>query len=226
MKQKLKLLFAFLRGFKTDLAFTSITLLENRIENWDVKFDITNNSKEKKLKLPSFLEKIIKELIKEYYDDIMVYTNLVWDDIWHLDITIHPFENKLIFESWCKKRTQKFFEKDFEVKNLSETIQEYIRYIQEENLNLTKFEYRFTGENCGGNIYDVEFDNRNITIDENLEEMLWRITYETASKVIGLGWYEEEGSYGNITVWGNDIFISLYKNEHKYAKTDMRIEIT
>jgi hypothetical protein len=226
MKQKLKLLFAFLRGFKTDLAFTSITLLENRIEDWDVKFDITNNSKEKKLKLPSSLEKIIEELIKEYYDDIMVYTNLEYDEIWYLDITIHPFENKLIFESWCKKRTQKFFEKDFEVKNLSDTIQEDIRYIQEENPNLTKFEYRFTGENYDGNTYDVEFDNRNITIDENLDEMLWRLTYEIVAKIIGSGWYEEEGGYGDVTVFGNDIFVSFYKNEHKYVKTDMRIEIT
>ena len=74
MKQRLKLFFAFLRGLKGHLVDTSITMDMSSIEDWDDKFDITNEQRQtKRMKLPPNLQRFIEELIKNHMDDFYEY---------------------------------------------------------------------------------------------------------------------------------------------------------
>ena len=99
MKQRLKLFFAFLRGLKGHLVDTSITMDRSYIEDWDGRFDVTNEQRNtKRRSLPSNFEKFIEELIKNHMDDFYEYLDLNWDDYWYLYINIYPFENRERFK--------------------------------------------------------------------------------------------------------------------------------
>ena len=116
MKQKLKLLFAFLRGLKGYLVDTSITFDRLYIEDWDDKFDITNEQRQtKRMKLQPNLQRLIEELIKNHIDDFYEYLDLTWDDYWYLYINIYPFENRIVFTSSHKTETRESFNKKFRV---------------------------------------------------------------------------------------------------------------
>ena len=112
MKQRLKLFFAFLRGLKGHLVDTSILIDMSSIEDWDDKFDITNEQRQtKRMKLPPNLQRFIEELIKNHMDDFYEYLDLTWDDYWYLYINIYPFENRIVFTSSHKVEERESFNK-------------------------------------------------------------------------------------------------------------------
>ena len=67
MKEKLKMLFAVLRSFGFEKLETIIGMDRGYIEDWNRKLSVGN---EKEFKIPSFIEKIIEDLIKTYYSEM------------------------------------------------------------------------------------------------------------------------------------------------------------
>jgi len=227
MKQRLKLFFAFLRGLKGHLVDTSITMDRSYIEDWDGRFDVTNEQRNtKRRSLPSHFEKFIEELIKNHMDDFYEYLDLDWDEYWYLNIEIRPFENRIVFTSSCKIENRESFKYDTYYRDMSKESKESILSFYEVNEDLAKFEFDFYGRWDDGQIYDLELDGRAIRTTNQMDEDLWLITNELMQQITNTQyWNTEAGAEGTITVWGDSIFVKGFTRDQDYEPTDMKLEI-
>jgi hypothetical protein len=227
MKQRLKLFFAFLRGLKGHLVDTSILIDMSSIEDWDDKFDITNEQRQtKRMKLPPNLQRFIEELIKNHMDDFYEYLDLTWDDYWYLYINIYPFENRIVFTSSHKVEERESFNKIFNYGDLSQKNKETILQFYEDDEDLAKIEYEFVGRWDDGQVYSLELDGILTRIDNQMDENLWMIVNELMKTTTGnTYWNIEAGAEGHVTVWGDTIFIKGVTKDQDYEPTDMKLEI-
>lgn len=227
MKQKLKLLFAFLRGLKGHLVDTSITMDRHYIDDFRGFFEITNKDKHtKKLKLPQNLENIIRELIDKHMSDFDKYLIWDYDDYWFLYIDIYPFENKIVFTSSCKTETEDDFEYEFHIDQVSSQTADAIESIYEDEPELTKFEFDFWGRWGDGETHDLELDGKLVKINSDIELALWNITNEIMKKITSSRfWNEGPGVAGSVTVWDENIFVKGNIKEEEYMNTNMNFEI-
>lgn len=227
MKQKLKLLFAFLRGLKGHLVDTSITFDRLHIEDWDDKFDVTNEQRQtKRIKLPPNLQRFIEELIKNHMDDFYEYLDLNWDDYWYLYINIYPFENRIVFTSSHKVEERESFNKIFNYGDLSEKNKETILQFYEDDEDLAKIEYEFVGRWDDGQVYSLELDGILTRIDNQMDENLWMIVNELMKTITGNNyWNTDAGAEGYVTIWGDTIFFKGVTKDQDYDSTDMEFEI-
>lgn len=227
MKQRLKLFFAFLRGLKGHLVDTSILIDMSSIEDWDDKFDITNEQRQtKRMKLPPNLQRFIEELIKNHMDDFYEYLDLTWDDYWYLYINIYPFENRIVFTSSHKVEERESFNKIFNYGDLSQKNKETILQFYEDDEDLAKIEYEFVGRWDDGQVYSLELDGILTRISNQMDENLWMIVNELMKTTTGnTYWNIEAGAEGDITIWGDTIFIKGVTKDQDYEPTDMKLEI-
>ena len=227
MKQKLKLLFAFLRGLKGYLVDTSILFDRLYIEDWDDKFDVTNEQRQtKRMKLPPNLQRFIEELIKNHMDDFYEYLDLTWDDYWYLYINIYPFENKIVFTSSHKTETRESFNKIFNYGDLSQKNKETILQFYEDDEDLAKIEYEFFGRWDDGQIWGLELDGILTRMDNQMEENLWMIVNELMKTITGNNyWNTDAGAEGHVTIWGDTIFFKGVTKDQDYESTEMEFEI-
>jgi len=227
MKQKLKLLFAFLRGLKGHLVDTSIRFDRLYIEDWDDKFDVTNEQRQtKRMKLPPNLQRFIEELIKNHMDDFYEYLDLTWDDYWYLYINIYPFENRIVFTSSHKTETRESFNKIFNYGDLSQKNKETILQFYEDDEDLAKIEYEFVGRWDDGQVYSLELDGILTRIDNQMDENLWMIVNELMKTITGNNyWNTDAGAEGHVTIWGDTIFFKGVTKDQDYDSTDMEFEI-
>tara|TARA_R110000868_G_scaffold350691_1_gene611980 strand:- start:944 stop:1660 length:717 start_codon:yes stop_codon:yes gene_type:complete len=228
MKQKLKLLFAFLRGLKVDYANTTISMDRRTIDDWGGKFEMVNRNDKriKNLILPSNIEKIIDDLIEYYMDDFYRDLDLSYDDYWYLYVGIHPFQNKVTFESSHKVQQELPFEWDYEYKSLDVERQGVVDFLYSEFEDGTKIEFKGDGGWGDGNIYKLYVDGKQKTIDVNYEDALWNITNYFMSEMSGKYWNDGPGGDFDITIWGDDIFVKGINYEQEYENTGMLIEVT
>ena len=227
MKQKLKLLFAFLRGLKGHLVDTSITFDRLHIEDWDDKFDVTNEQRQtKRMKLPPNLQRFIEELVKNHMDDFYEYLDLNWDDYWYLYINIYPFENRIVFTSSHKVEERESFNKIFNYGDLSQKNKETILQFYEDDEDLAKIEYEFVGRWDDGQVYSLELDGILTRIDNQMDENLWMIVNELMKTITGNNyWNTDAGAEGHVTIWGDTIFFKGVTKDQDYDSTDMEFEI-
>jgi hypothetical protein len=225
MKQKLKLLFAFLRGLKGHLVDTSVLFDRTYIEDWDGTFDVTNEQRNtKRRSLPSHFEKFIEELIKNHMDDFYEYLDLTWDEYWYLYINIYPFENRIVFTSSCKIENRQSFNKIFSYRDLSKKNKETVLKFYEDDEDLAKIDFEFFGRWDDGAVYNLELDGSLVKINNN--EDLWMIVNELMIEITGNKyWSAEAGAEGDIRIWGDTIFIKGFTKDQDYESTDMELEI-
>ena len=93
MKNKLKMLFAYFRAFKSKNITTTYNMEVSNIEDIIEHFNIGK----KHIKPQKLMLEIIEELIELYINKIHRYNNYDYDEYWYLEITIKPFENKIIY---------------------------------------------------------------------------------------------------------------------------------
>ena len=227
MKQKLKLLFAFLRGLKAHLVDASITMDRTYVEDWDDRFDVTNEQRQtKRMMLPPNLQRFIEELIKNHMDDFYEYLDLSWDEYWYLYVSIYPFENRIVFTSSHKVEERTSFNKIFSYKDLSEKNKETILKFYEDDEELAKIDYEFVGRWDDGNLWDLELDGVPIRISNQMDEDLWMIVNELMEKITGNKyWNTDAGAEGDVRIWGDSIFIKGVIKDQDYESTDMELKI-
>ena len=221
MKNKLKALFAYFRGFKQEVVFFNVTFDYNRIEEFS---DISLGGTRKSIEPVKPIRDIIEDLFKELMPTFHRYNDYDEDDWWSLEVSIYPFENEIHFTSECKYVNPVPEKLQMEFSDLSEELQDKITEIEEEN-DLTRIQFDFRG------IWDVEifnilFDDKFIKTTNELDMLFYDVTHELMSKNYGKYWTDEGGFVGDITIWGDDIFLDLENRVVDWGYTDMDITIT
>lgn len=223
MKQKLKILFAYFKSFKTQSLRTTILLDRHKIEDWDGKYMTDEN----KLITPvGSMEKIIEELIEVYYDVFRGYLTFEYDEYWHLYVNIYPNEQKIQFTASCKEETASSFERDYEYSNLDDGIQGNIDFLYSEFPDTAKIEFYGYGRWSDGEILHFYIDDRQVKITSDYDDVLWGIANYFMTKMDGRFWNDEAGADFHIIIWGDDIFVNGQTFTQEYEDTGMLIEVT
>ena len=225
MKDRLKILFGFLRGLKVDNVETRIALDRSYIEDWEGKFYSGNQHL---INIPGFIEDILEKLIEVYMDEFYRYVDLDIDEWWYLYITIYPKENKLVFESSCKVRKVEKTKNDFKVDDLSDKALECLNYLYEyyQENNLTIIDFDIQGSWDDGDASNLYLDKKRIRSIDDIEEKLWEIGNNLAVKSIGKYWNAESGAEFTVRIWGDDIFMDGASYSEEYEDTGMEITVT
>ena len=223
MKQKLKLLLAYFRAFKTDVLDTYINFDYNYMESWDQKFT-TKEGKE--ITLPTKLQEIFEEIVKEYMSKFHRENNYDESEWWTLYVYVYPKQNRINFQSECEIVTehdgQKTFSLNKENTSLSTTTLDLVDTIFKEDLkDKDKFNFEFNGSY---DQIDVELDfYMFINDDVNYIELVDQLM----NIVDGRWWTEGPGAYGTIYVEKDkSIRMEYYTKSKDHEMTDMNINVT
>lgn len=216
MKNKLKMLFAYFRAFKSEEVYVTYTMDGSYIDD-STYFTI----REKRIKPQELILETIDELIKTYQPEFDRHNNYDDDDYWYLDIIIYPFKNILQFNSECKieKYDKHSNELDYEILK-NNTITSLDTIFNENNLH--KIEFDFFGRWGDGEAYNIEYDNRFVRKNNDL---FWDVTFEIMSNLEDSYWYDDMGISGDITLFSNEIFVNYKKYYVEYEKTDLNLLI-
>jgi hypothetical protein len=221
MKNKLKYLFAYFRGFKSKEITTTFAMDYGRIEDWEERFTAQNLQKD--IFPINQVVSIVEEIVNDKMDDFYKYNNYEEDSWWYLYMTILPFENKIVFNSSCKYRQEEDYSIDLKIYDLD--TYEQILKIREEN-DCDKIQFDCQGSWGDGDISNVELDGRDKMLTTNDDTPYWDIAFECFSEYLGKYWHEERGGKGELTIWGDDIFGDVTRFETEYEETEMNYVIT
>jgi hypothetical protein len=223
MKQKLKLLLAYFRAFKTDVLDTYINFDYNYMESWNEKFT-TKEGKE--IELPTKLQEIFDGMVREYMQKFHRENNYDESEYWTLIIHIYPKQNRINFQSECEIVTehdgQKTFSLNRENTSLPRPIFDILDTIFENDLkDKDKFRFEFNGNY---DEIDVDLDfYMFINDDVNYIELADQLM----TIVDGKWWTEGPGAYGTIYVEKDkSIRMEYYSKSKDHEMTDMNINVT
>lgn len=225
MKNKLKLLFAYFRAFKSNHCHTTIWFSYSNIEEWTQQFHIGSDNQGfgKQIEPAGFIIDIIEEIIKNKIGEFERYNDYEVDDYWNLGIDIYPFENRMVFTSECKVLNEIRKEKQFKLNDLDDEKKEIINKIYEDNGWLTKIEISFYGAWDSGDIYSVYYDRKRVQFDDDIEYLDLIHYFMQLSE--GRWWNQDWGCEGDLTIWLEDIFLYYIVRDTNYEETEMNIEL-
>ena len=223
MKQKLKLLLAYFRAFKTDVLDTYINFDYNYMESWNGKFT-TKEGKE--ITLPTKLQEIFEDIIKEYMQKFHRENNYDESEWWTLLVYVYPKQNRINFQSECEIVSehdgQKTFSLNRENTSLPRPIFDILDTIFENDLNdKNKFRFEFNGS------YDEIDVDLDFYMFINDDVYYIELTDQLMTIVDGKWWTEGPGAYGTIYVEKDkSIRMEYYLKSKDHEMTDMNINVT
>lgn len=223
MKQKLKLLLAYFRAFKTDVLDTYINFDYNYMESWNGKFT-TKEGKE--ITLPTKLQEIFEDIIKEYMQKFHRENNYEESEWWTLLVYVYPKQNRINFQSECEIVTehdgQKTFSLNRENTSLPREIFNILDTIFENDLkDKDKFRFEFNGS------YDEIDVDLDFYMFINDDVYYIELTDQLMTIVDGKWWTEGPGAYGTIYVEKDkSIRMEYYLKSKDHEMTDMNINVT
>lgn len=223
MKEKLKILFGVLRGIGYEKLETHMAMDRYYIEDWDHKFSVGNQIE---FKIPSFVEKILGELINYFYNDFREYIDLEVDEWWYLYIDIYPKENKLVFQGSHKIEISNDFERRFNYVGIDKEVQDGIDYLYSEYPDTSHFDFEMYGRWGDGEVYEFKVDNRITKITADLDEKLWQIGNGLMKIIGGRYWNDEAGANLDCRIWGDDILAKGYIKQQEYEDSGMYFKVT
>lgn len=226
MKDRLKMLFAYFRGFKSQIVSTSILIddADDEIFDWDQNYSFDNDKRYTPIKP---INDTIEKLIKIYYNEFTKYNTYDWDTLWALDITISPFENKILFESECKQPNDIDIDQMFEINDMNSTRRQPVLDFQSK-VEATIIDIQFFGEYDRSEVTRLEFDNREKSINGSDwdEDDLLNVVDSIMTSFDGKYWNESGGYSGDIRIWGDDIILNCVKHELDYSPTGLKLVVT
>jgi hypothetical protein len=223
MKQKLKLLLAYFRAFKTDVLDTYINFDYNHMESWDLKFT-TKEGKE--IKLPTKLQETFEDILKSYMQKFHRENDYDESEWWTLLVYVYPKQNRINFQSECEIVTESDGQQTFSLnrKNtqLSPTTLDLVDTIFKEDLkDKDKFNFEFNGN------YDQIDVNLDFYIFINDDINYIELTDQLMTNILDRWWTDGPGSYGTIYVEKDkSIRMEFFTKSKDHEMTEMNINVT
>lgn len=223
MKQKLKLLLAYFRAFKTDVLDTYINFDYNHMESWDLKFT-TKEGKE--IELPTKLQETFEDILKSYMQKFHRENDYDESEWWTLLVYVYPKQNRINFQSECEIVTESDGQQTFSLnrKNtqLSTTTLDLVDTIFKEDLkDKDKFNFEFNGN------YDQIDVNLDFYIFINDDINYIELTDQLMTNILDRWWTDGPGSYGTIYVEKDkSIRMEFFTKSKDHEMTEMNINVT
>lgn len=227
MKNKLRLLFGYLRGFGNQKLTTNIEFEGSYIEYWDQIYRLAEDDKE--IELSSSINDILKEIIINNINKFDSYIDYDYDNYWHLFVNIYPFKNEIVFRSEHKQMSQVSKEFEYTINDLNQNYQQKIQDIRNgyapetggDEVNKISFEFKTAWDDF--KLFDFEFDNQLLRV--NNYETYWLICNDLITRSEGTYWYDGPPFDGSILIWDDYIYVKYNSSFEDYVDTGMNLKI-
>jgi hypothetical protein len=235
MKQKLRILLAYFRGFGLDRVNTYINFDYDGISDWNEIFEDVRGYE---IKPPSSIIQIMKDLINYKMKEFHKHNEYEWDEYWTLFINIYPKKNRINFQSECRFQTENDYKFEYNLESSEEmsrsgdepTLPQHI--LDEINKTLeseiddedTLVTFDFDGSYDEIYVEDVRVDNDRYEVRKGpWVDLLDRIMRWAVDR----WWNEGPGSSGIVKIVRNEsLVISGVSKSQDYEMTDMNINVT
>lgn len=207
MKNKLKILFAYFRGLRSQDNKVYVFMRDSIMEDSITEAEITVNNKVKFIQLPKSISEILTTIIDDNLNELEFFVDLTHNPTWGIIVKIDTKHNEIILDVEYTKLIQTDFEIDKSVFDLPQTSIEFLEDISDD---VSIIDFDIEGSYGDGNVDNLEFDNKSIDIvyGDNYETNFWSIgDYLLTSHLRDNRWYSDGGLEAGIRIWGNDIFV-------------------
>jgi hypothetical protein len=223
MKNKLKMILAYFRGFnkpRADIEFDMVDWEFNddglcMIDGKETNTNLTINNAIKSLFSRKLKREILDNVSREY------------SDYWILSITIRPFDNQIIVTA---KDYQKFTEKK-EKKTYLKRLQDWAiveleKHIKDDN-NFIEIDFWMGVDEGEVTNLNINGDEKNIyELDSNIEEKYYDIAQNIMDVVDQSIEWGIDGVSGSVRIEKNKIEVSYKHHQERLLPSNMRIELT
>ena len=235
MKQKVRILLAYFRGFGVDRLNTYIDFEYNSINDWNETFEDLRGDE---VKPPKSIIQIIEDLIDYKMKEFHKYNDYEWDEYWTLFINIYPKENRINFQSECRIQSEEAYKFEYNLESSEEmsrsgdepTLPQNI--LDEINKTLeieiddedTLVTFYFDGSYDETYVEDVRVDNDRYEVRKHpWVDLLDRIMRFAVDR----WWNEGPGNSGTVKIVRNESLVinGVFKSQD-YEMTDMNINVT
>ena len=235
MKQKVRILLAYFRGFGIDRFNTYINFDYNSISDWN---EIFEDPRGNEVKPPSSIIQILEDLIDYKMEDFHKQNDYDWDEYWTLFVNIYPKENRINFQSECKIQHEEGYEFEFDLQssvemsrsgdkptlpqNILDEINKTLGSEIEEEDNLVTF--YFDGSYDEIYVEDIRVDNDRYEV----RKLPWASLLDKIMRfAVDRWWNEGPGNSGKVKIVRNvNMVISGDYKSQDYEYTDMNINVT
>jgi hypothetical protein len=208
MKQKVRILLAYFKGFGVDRVNTYINFDYSSISDW---YRIFEDSRGNEIKPPDSIIQILEDLIDYKMKDFHKHNEYDWDEYWTLFINIYPKENRINFQSECKFQTEENYKAKYDLQSSDEmsrtgdndTLPQQIldninkTFVSEVDEEDEMVSYTFDASN--DEIYLNNFYVESIKYDARLQP--WADLLDIIMrKLLDRWWSGEAGTYGTIKI--------------------------
>lgn len=235
MKQKVRILLAYFRGFGIDRFNTYINFDYNSISDW---IEIFEDPRGNEVKPPSSIIQILEDLIDYKMKDFHKHNDYDWDEYWTLFVNIYPKENRINFQSECKVQHEEGYEFEFDLQssvemsrsgdkptlpqNILDEVNKTLESEIDEEDNLVTFD--FDGSYDEIYVEDVRVDNDR----HEVGKLTWASLLAKIMRfAVDRWWNEGPGNSGTVKIVRNEsLVISGDYKSQDYEYTDMNINVT
>ena len=235
MKQKVRILLAYFRGFGVDRFNTYINFDYNSISDWN---EIFEDPRGNEVKPPSSIIQILEDLIDYKMKDFHKHNDYDWDEYWTLFVNIYPKENRINFQSECKIQHEEGYEFEFDLQsseemarsgdkttlpqNILDEVNKTLEIEIDDEDNLVTF--HFDGSYDEIYVEDVRVDNDRYEVRKHP----WASLLDKIMRfAVDRWWNEGPGNSGKVKIVRNvNMVISGDYKSQDYEYTDMNINVT
>jgi hypothetical protein len=234
MKQKVRILLAYFKGFGVDRVNTYINFDYSSISDWNRIFE---DSRGNEIKPPDSIIQILEDLIGYKMKDFHKHNEYDWDEYWTLFINIYPKENRINFQSECKFQTEENYKMKYDLQSSDEmsrtgdndTLPQQILDQIDATFNTEISEEDFLVTFSFDGSYD-EIYVEDVYVDRiaNTRKQPWVNLLDNILKnKIDRWWNEGPGFSGNVKILKNiSLTINGVWKTEDYEMTDMNINVT
>jgi len=168
-------------------------------------------------RISSALVKQIDKLIENYFDEIYYTVDTDLDEYWELRVDISvPLKTITFGASHKVVKENKEVKSEENIFNLNSDLRKNIHGLQ--NYYGGKYKLSFDGR---WDETDIEFedDYRSYRLKEPYLTYAYEVVDSTMDFFVETYWNESQGAYGEIIVWGDDMYLSYITREEDWEDT-------
>lgn len=168
-------------------------------------------------RISSALVKQIDKLIEHYFDEIYKTVNTDLDEYWELRVDISvPLKTISIDASHKVLKEQKEVKLEKNIFNLDSDLRKNILGLQNYYGNYFKLLFDGMWDESDIDFYD---NYRFYRLKDPYLTRAYEVVNLTMDFFVGSFWNESQGAYGEIIVWGDDMFLSYIIREEEWENT-------
>lgn len=204
MRTKVKMLLAFFRTLGRST--TNIPYNLEKIDDDELVFQTPKGM----LRMITSLKNVIFELIDENFEEL--YRSVHTEEYWELEVTIDPTLNQITLTPYHDVEKKVIIKRELDVTDLPQEAKRIYDKIYEGEYG-TIIDFIITGHFGHRNVARVKHNGKILRFGTYDENVYFKLADSILKLIIGEYWIDDYGTYADIRLWGDDIFVYIEQEE-------------